>query len=194
MRSLAALVLFATASFAHADPKAEVYAAWDAMVAAKSYRATLSSEAGGQTSKQTIEIVIPTHMRMSGGASGDMVVTPEGAWIRIPGQDWMAAPPGTTEVSKRFLSPAFIEEAKAGVRSVQALGEEQLAGKPVRTYQIEQVMTVMGIATESSTKLYVDVASGRPVRQEVAATAMGRNSRTVQDIEYVQGLEIVAPE
>lgn len=193
MRLLTAIALLATSSLAHADPKAEVFAAWDAMIAAKSYRAVVATEAGGQASKQTIEIVIPTHMRMTGGAGGDMVVTPEGAWIRIPGQDWMAAPPGTTEVSRRFLSPAFVEEAKAGVKAVEALGEESLAGKAVKTYQVEQVMTVMGIETQSSTKLYVEVASGRPLRQEIAATAMGRSSRTVQDIEYVP-VEIAAPQ
>lgn len=193
MRPLIALALLAACGLAHADPKAEVFAAWDAMIAAKSYRARIETSAGDQTFRQSVEMVIPDRMRITGGPGGDLVITPEGAWIRIPGQDWMEAPPGTAAVSKQYMSPEFVEQAKAGVKSVEALGDESVAGKPAKTYRIEQTMTMMGIEAQTSTKLYVDTASGRPVRQEVDAVSMGRNSRTVQDIEYVSGLEIAAP-
>ena len=192
-RTLGALLLLATASVAHADPKAEVFAAWDAMIAAKSYRATIETTANDQTFKQTVEMIIPERMRMTGGPGGDFVITPEGAWIKIPGQEWTDAPPGTAAMSKQFMSPEFVEKAKTSVKSVKALGEESVGGQAAKAYQIEQVMTMMGIESESSTKLFVDVKTGRPIRQEVDATAMGRSSRTVQNIEYVADLQIVAP-
>lgn len=192
-QTVAAIVLLGTAGLAHAGAKEEVFAAWDAMIAAKSYRASIETSANNQTFKQQVEIVIPERMRISGGPGGDLVITPEGAWIKLPGQDWMEAPPGTAAVSKQYMSPEFVEQAKAGVTKVEALGTEDVGGKPAKTYQIEQTMKMMGIEAQTSTKLYVDTASGRPVRQEVDAVSMGRNSRTVQDIEYVGGLEIVAP-
>ncbi len=192
-RTLAALLFAAVAGTAHADPKAEVFAAWDAMIAAKSYRASVQTTAGAVVVKQTIEMIIPDHMRVTGGPGGDLVITPEGAWLKAAGQEWMAAPPGTAAMSKQYMSEEFVAQAKAGVRSVEALGTETVAGKPARAYQVEQVLTMMGIESQSSTKLYVDVDSGRPIRQEVDATAMGRSSRTVQDIEYVADLKIVAP-
>jgi outer membrane lipoprotein-sorting protein len=192
-RILAALLLAAVAGTAHADPKAEVFAAWDAMIAAKSYRATVETTANSMKFEQTIEIIIPDRMRMHGGPGGDLVITPEGAWIKIPGSDWTEAPPATAALSKQYLSPEFIDKAKAAVKSVAALGTEDVAGKPARTYQVDQVMTTMGVESETSTKLFVDVASGRPVRQEIDARAMGTASRTVQEIEYVADLEIVAP-
>lgn len=192
-RILAALLLAAIAGTAHADPKAEVFAAWDAMIAAKSYRASVQTTAGDVVVKQTIEMIIPDHMRVTGGPGGDLVITPAGAWLKAPGQEWMAAPPGTAAMSKQYMSEEFVAQAKAGVKSVEALGTETVAGKPARTYQVEQVMTMMGIESQSTTKLFVDVDSGRPVRQEVDASAMGRSSRTVQDIEYVADLKIVAP-
>lgn len=192
-RTLGALLLLATATVAHADPKAEVFAAWDAMIAAKSYRATIETTANDQVFKQTVEMIIPERMRMTGGPGGDFVITPEGAWIKIPGQEWADAPPGTAAMSKQFMSPEFVEKAKTSVQSVAALGTESVGGRDAKAYQIEQVMTMMGIESQSSTKLYVDVKTGRPIRQEVDATAMGRSSRTVQDIEYVADLEIVAP-
>ena len=52
---------------------------------------------------------------------------------------------------------------------------------------------MMGIESHSTTKLFVDVKTGRPVRQEVESAAMGRSSRTVQDIEYVADLQINSP-
>jgi hypothetical protein len=181
------------ATTAHADPKAEVFAAWDAMIAAKSYRATVETTANNQVFTQTIEMIIPDQMRMTGGPGGDLVITTAGAWIKAPGQEWTEAPPGTAAMSKQFMSEEFVAKAKAGVKSVEALGTEDVAGKPARTYRVEQTMTMMGIESQSSTKLYVDAESGRPIRQEVDATAMGRSSRTVQDIEYVADLKIVAP-
>lgn len=192
-RTLAAFLLAAVAATAHADPKAEVFAAWDAMIAAKSYRATVETTANNMVFKQTIEIVIPDRMRMTGGPGGDLVITPEGAWIKAPGQDWTDAPPGTAAMSKQYMSPEFVAQAKAGVKSVEALGTETVAGKPARTYQVEQVMTMIGVESQSSTKLFVDAESGRPIRQEVDAIAMGHSSRTVQDIEYVADLVIKAP-
>ena len=192
-RTLGALLLLATAAVAHADPKAEVFAAWDAMIAAKSYRATIETTANDQVFKQTVEMIIPERMRMTGGPGGDFIITPEGAWIRIPGKEWTDAPPGTAAMSKQFMSPEFVEKAKTSVKSVAALGNEPVGGRDTKVYQVEQVMTMMGIESASSTKLFVDTKTGRPIRQEVDATAMGRSSRTVQDIEYVADLEIVAP-
>ena len=91
------------------------------------------------------------------------------------------------------MSPEFVEKAQTSVKSVTALGNESVGGHEAKAYQIEQVMTMMGGESQSSTKLFVDAQTGRPIRQEVDATAMGRSSRTVQDIEYVADLEIVAP-
>ncbi len=193
IRNLGALLLLATATAAHADPKAEVFAAWDAMIAAKSYRASIETTANDQVFKQTIEMIIPERMRMTGGPGGDFVITPEGAWIKIPGQGWTDAPPGTSAMSKQFMSPEFVVKAKAGVKSVKALGAESIGDRDVKTYQIEQVMTMMGIESRSTTKLFVDAKTGRPVRQEVESAAMGRSSRTVQDIEYVADLQINSP-
>lgn len=194
IRTLLAATALLAASHASADPKTEVFAAWDAMVAAKSYRADMETTAAGQTFKQTIEVIIPDHFRMYGGPGGEMILTPEGAWMKFPGQDaWMDAPPGTTEMARQFMSPEFIEQAKAGIRSVESLGTESVGDREARVYQVEQVMTVMGIESKTSSRLYVDTASGRPVRQEIESEAMGQRSSTRQEIRYVADLEIVAP-
>lgn len=192
-RILAALIFAGVAGSAHADPKAEVFAAWDAMIAAKSYRARTETTANNQVFQQTIEIIIPDRMRMSGGPGGDLVITPEGAWIKIPGKEWTEAPPGTAALSKQYLSPEFIDKAKAAVKSVTVLGTEDVKGRPAQTYQVDQVLTTMGVESETSTKLFVDVETGRPVRQEIGARTMGVASSTVQDIEYVADLKIAAP-
>lgn len=194
IRTLLAATALLAASHASADPKTEVFAAWDAMVAAKSYRAEMETTAAGQTFKQTIEVIIPDHFRMYGGPGGEMILTPEGAWMKFPGQDaWMDAPPGTTEMARQFMSPEFIEQAKAGIRSVESLGTESVGDRETRVYQVEQVMTMMGIESKTSSRLYVDTASGRPVRQEIESEAMGQRSSTRQEIRYVADLEIVAP-
>jgi outer membrane lipoprotein-sorting protein len=192
-RVLAALVLLCCAGLAQADPKAEVFAAWDAMVAARAYRATIEISANDQSFHQTVEMVIPDRMRMIGGPGGDVIVNPEGMWMKLPGAEWTLAPEATAALSRHNMSAAFIEEAKNGVRSVTALPPETVDGKQARVYRVEQTMTIVGVESTSITKLYVDVASGRPVRQEIEARAMGQSSRTVQTLEYVADLQILAP-
>lgn len=193
MRFLAVVTLLAS-STALAAPKDEVFAAWEAMFAAKSYRARIETTVNDQVFQQVVDVVLPGRMRMSGGPAGDMVVTPEGAWMKPPGEGWTQAPAATSALGKQFLSRDFIEQAKAGVQSVEDLGTEDLDGKRVRIYQLEQTMTIVGVESSSSTRLYVDVASGRPVRQEIESRAMGRSSRTVQTLEYLADLKIDAPE
>jgi len=191
-RFLAVLALLAS-SAALAAPKDEVFAAWEAMFAAKSYQARIETTVNNQVFQQVVEVVLPGRMRMAGSPAGDMVVTPEGAWMKPPGGDWMQAPASTAMLGQQFLSRDFIEQAKAGVRSVEAVGTEDVNGKPARIYQVEQTMTIVGVESSSSTKLFVDVASGRPVRQEIESTAMGRSSRTVQTLEYLADLKIDPP-
>lgn len=178
---------------AWADARAEVYAAWDAMVAAKSYRAQIQTSSGGQTYQQTVEIIVPDRFRMIGGPGGDVVGTPQGAFIRLPGQDWTPAPPSVAEMSKSFMSAAYVEQAKRAITAVTALGTEVVAGKPARTYQVEQTMQVLDVESKTSTKLYVDIATGLPVRQEIDASARGNTAHTLQDISYESDLVIEAP-
>lgn len=194
IRTLLAATALLAASLVHADPKAEVRAALDAMVAAKSYRAEMQTTAAGQTFKQTIEVIFPDHFRMKGAPSGDMIVTPNGAWIKLPGQShWIDALPGTAQIARQFMSPEFFDQAKASIRSVEALGQQEFNGTEVRVYKVEQVMTVMGVESKATSRMYVEVASGRPIHQEIESEAMGRRSVTRQDIQYVPDLEIVAP-
>lgn len=187
------LIAMAMSSLAHADSKDEVFAAWEAMFAAKSYRATIETTVDNRVFQQSIDVVLPGRMRMRGGPGGDMVVTPEGAWMKIPGEDWSEAPPSTAALGQQFLSRDFIDQAKAGVRLVEALGIEDVKGKPAKVYRVDQSMTIVGTEVLSSTRLFVDVESGRPVRQEIESTAMDRKSRTVQELEYLPGLTIEAP-
>lgn len=178
---------------AYADARAEVYAAWDAMYAAGTYRTQIEATAMGQSYRQTIDIVLPDRVRASGGPGGDVVVTPEGAWMRLPGEEWTEAPQSTRELSKLFLSADYLRQTKEGVRSVTALPAETLKGRRMRVYRIEQTMKVLAVESVSRIKLYVDPASGRPVRQIIDAQAAGQTSHTAQDIEYVSKLDIVPP-
>lgn len=187
-----ALLLSGTASAAAKD---EVFAAWDAMFDAGAYRATIETTVNNQVFQQTIDVVLPGRMRMMGGPGGDMVVTPDGAWMKLPGEDhWIKAPASTASVGQQFLSRDFINQAKAGVQSVESLGVDQINGQSVRIYRVQQTMSIVGNEVSSNTRLFVDTASGRPLRQEIESTAMGRNSRTVQTLQYLPDLKIVAPQ
>lgn len=192
MRFFAAAALLFSLT-AHADPKAEVFAAWDAMIKAKSYRAAMEISTGGQTYQQNLDIIIPDHFRMSGGPAGDTIVTPAGAWMKPPGGQWTAAPDSMRAMTKQFMGDDFIAQAKAGVTKVEAKGEQDLGGVATKVYEVHQTMKVMGVESSSVTDLYVAVDSGRPVRQVIKATAMGQTSTTTQDITYVPDLKIEAP-
>lgn len=190
---LCGLGLMLGAGAAWADARAEVYAAWDAMVAAGKYRTRIDATAMGQRYQQTIEIALPDRVRVEGGPGGDLVITPDGGWMRLPGAGWTEAPQSTRELSKLFLSADYLRQSKDGVRSVSALPAERLGGRPVRVYRIEQTMTVLKVQSSNTITLYVDAVSGRPLRQIIEAEAAGQHSHTVQDIEYPDTLDIVPP-
>ncbi len=197
MRILSAMLLAAAGIFwtgqAFADAKADVIAAWDAMVKARSYSTNVVTTAGDQVITQTVDVIFPDSTRIVGGPLGDVVVTPEGAWQKAPGKEWAVAPDYIGTMTRQFMGKAFLDQAKAGVTEAKALPDSTLGGRAVKVYQVEQTITVMGIQSESSTRLYVDASSGRPVRQEIDSVAMGKSSKVVQDISYVPDLKIESP-
>ena len=183
----------AFAGTAFADAKSEVFAAWDAMLAAKSYSTRMVTTIGEQTHTQVIEVIVPDHARTSGGPMGDLVLTPKGAWLKAPGKDWGPAPEFMVTLTRQMMSPEFISKAKSGVTSAKDLGLQDFSGKPVRAYAIEQTLTIMGIQSHNTTRLLVEANSGRPLRQEIDSIMMGKSSHVVHDITYVPDLKIDAP-
>lgn len=190
--AFASLLLLSMPAFA--DPREEVFAAWERMVEAGSYRSTLVTESAGLRYEQVIEIVLPDRLSMRGGPAGEVVVTPEGAWMRPPEQaEWSEAPVSLRAMTQSLMGAEFIEQAKAGVQEVESLGAGEVDGQPTRRYRVRMTTTHFGVESKSVTLLDVDQASGRPLRQEIEAEAMGHLSRTVQGIEYLPELRIEPP-
>jgi len=176
-----------------ADAKAAVFAAWDAMVEARTYSTQVVTTAGDQVISQKVDVIFPDATRITGGPLGDVVVTLNGAWQKAPGQEWAVAPDYIGTMTRQFMGKAFLDQAKAGVTAAEALPDSTLGGRAVKVFKVEQSLTVMGIQSQSSTRLYVDASNGRPLRQEIDSTAMGKSSKVVQDIIYVPDLKIDPP-
>ncbi len=190
----ALLIALASAGNAHADAKEDVFKAWDAMLAAKSYSTRIATTMDGNTTTQVFDVIVPDHARSTGGPMGDLVLTPKGAWLKAPGQaSWAPAPEFMVTLTRQLMSPEFIAKAKAGVTEAKSLGLEDLRGSQVQAYEIQQTLNLMGIQSQNTTRLLVDPKSGRPLRQEIDATAMGKASHVVHDITYVPDLKIDAP-
>ena len=62
-----------------------------------------------------------------------------------------------------------------------------------KVYRYTQDLEVMGVRSESTSTVYVDQATGLPVRFASKGKAMGIESDTTQDLRYDEGLAVKAP-
>ena len=184
--SLAGLALAFGASAG--DATDAVFNAYQKLMSSK-FAADVTVVSGGSTTRAHSEYdtVRRVHMKTD---KMEMIVLPEGTWIRTGGQ-WTQPPIDMSGMVRQFL-PQSTEDLRAMVRSASDAGTSTWNGKDVHVYAYEVNTTVMGIHVTSSNKLFVD-ASGKIVHAESSGEAMGKQSQTSQDITYDDGINVVAP-
>lgn len=184
---LAGLVL-ASGVAAGADPRSAIFAAYQKMMQAK-FAVDMTTVSGDHTTQAHSEYDTVDRIHLKTDRM-EMIVLPEGTWMRHGGE-WTKPPIDMSGMVKQFV-PRSIDEMRASIKSASDEGMTAWHGKPAHAYVYDVDTTVMGIHVTSKNKILVN-AAGQIVHAESDGEAMGRKSRTSQDIRYDNSIRVVAP-
>jgi outer membrane lipoprotein-sorting protein len=189
--SFALLSVFALA--AHADPKAEIVAAYQKMVEKGRFQSITESTSGKTVSRTEGTVVWPNRFHMktdSGGTRTEFIVIPDGTWMNNGGT-WTKLPM-SMDAMIQSLTPEAMRKGIDGMSNVVYVGEQDLDGSPARVYTYDSKVTIMGVTAESKVRLWVDAASGLIARQDGDGKAMGMSSTSTTRYRYGD-FEVNAP-
>jgi hypothetical protein len=182
------LLVFALHAAAVADPREDVFKAYQKMMGSK-FSVDITTLSGSDTMKShgdydTVERIHFKNDKM------EMIVLPDGTWMRT-GKEWTQPPVDMGGMVKQFI-PKSVEEMRAATKSATDEGMSTWSGQPVHVYSYAVDTTMMGIHVTSTNKIYVN-AAGQIVHAESDGEAMSRKSHTTQDIRYDESITVVAP-
>ena len=183
--AIAALCIASTT--ASADCKSEVDAITQSMLHAGPYHLSMTSEAGGKTTKIEADVILPTseHIKMD---QMEMVILPQGSWMKRGGS-WHAAPGPMAANMLSSMTSSFKSERS----NIVCGSTEEFDGHSYPVYKYDSAGEAMGIKTSSHITLYKG-ENGLPAGLIVDGTAMGVHSVTTQHINYDPSITIEAPQ
>lgn len=194
---LAALALLplALAGPALGGPKEDIMAAHQKLVERGKFRMTSVTEGGGTTARTEAMVEWPDRYHMktdAGGQKSEMIILPAGTWMK-QGGSWMKFPMDMSAMIKS-MTPDAMKQAYDGMSNLREIGASEINGRDATGYAYDSKVTMMGITSTSSVKLWIDDDSGLPLRQEIDGEAMGTKSTTVQDYDYETAVSVRAPD
>ncbi len=164
---------------------------FEAMQASKSFRATSIAEQGGTKVTVQNDTVWPDrfHVRSEGR---ELIFVPGSTWTRATGGTWSQLPVDMSEMVKS-LSPDAMSQSLANLEHGKLVGTEVVNGRQAVVVEYDTHATVMGIATRSHVKVWIDNKTRLPMKQQAAGTAQGVQSKTFTVYDFVSDLKIEAP-
>lgn len=193
--SAAMLFALAVAPPATAGPKEDIMAAHQKLVERGKFRMTSVVEGGGTTSRTEAMVEWPDRYHMKVDASGqksEMIIVPGGTWMKQGGQ-WMKFPMDMGAMIKS-MTPEAMEKAYEGMSNIREIGSAEVEGRDATGYAYDSRVTMMGITSTSSVRLWIDDDTGLPLKQEIDGEAMGTKSNTVQVYDYDTPVAVRAPQ
>jgi hypothetical protein len=183
------LLLFA-AQTAVADPRDEVIAAFDAVVAAGKYRVEVTTLTGKREHVMQLDVEFPNRFHMRSPDS-EMILLPGGTWMRM-GQEWMRMPVDMSKSVESYTQRA-LQEGRSSIEDVALLSEAVVAGCDARVYTYRQTGKFMGRESEGTVEMAVCKASGLP-SQIITRTGTARKPTVVTSIyDFAADIRIQSP-
>ncbi|HEX4854071.1 hypothetical protein [Arenimonas sp.] len=186
--ALLPLLLALAPAVARADDAGdELFKAWQAFLALKSFRAEITVLEPGRSVTQ-LEFQAPDRYRVSIPNGPTSVVIGDSGYMEIGGRI-MKLPIATESLTSSYRDEAFLRRLQEGM-AVEDLGEDSLDGEPVRKFRYVQAVappsamsgapaaasggseatTVAWVSTKSRLILRLDVTSqhgGQPIHSEI---------------------------
>lgn len=174
--------------------RAELIGLWEKMTQRKdlAFRVTsVTTTKKGKPLRSTMQVRWPNQFHMKTDDS-EMVILPSGTWMNAGGR-WMKIPVDMQKIVAQY-TPEMTRKSIEGTRNVQFVGLDTVNGKPVKVYTYDFNVEVMGINSSGTSKIFLSVVDGYPLRVESTGKAMGKESTTVADYEYDDSIRISAPD
>ena len=177
---------------AHADPKADLLSTMEAMgKTGKFKQSSVITSDDGKTFKTSAEVIWPDRYHIVTDQM-EAIILPGKSYMKQPGQGWQLMPIDLGQMVAGFRAEAM-KDSIANTTNVKDLGASEINGHAVRGFEYDSTAKVMGQTSSAHCKMWIDVATGLPVRQEVDGQAMGHKSHTVQDYDFASPVKIEAP-
>lgn len=190
-----ALLALAVAPPALAGPKEDIMASHQKLVERGKFRMTSVTQGGGDTTRTEAMVEWPDRYHMKVDAAGqknEMIIMPGGTWMKQGGQ-WMKFPMDMGAMIKS-MTPEAMKKGYEGMSNVREIGSAEVEGRDATGYAYDSKVTMMGITSTSSVKIWIDDDTGLPLKQEIDGEAMGTKSTTVQVYDYDTPVSVRAPE
>ena len=108
------------------------------------------------------------------------------------GQQWMKFPMSMSKIIDAY-KPEMMKQSMEGTTNVRYLKDEVVNGIDSKVFSYDFDVKMAGIRSKGTSTIYLNKATGYPVRVESDGEAMGQSSKTVVDYTYDPGIRIVAP-
>lgn len=195
VRSVAVLVAFAFALPVLAGPKEDIMASHQKLVERGKFRMTSVTQGGRESTRTEAMVEWPDRYHVKVDAAGqknEMIIVPGGTWMK-QGDQWIKFPMDMGAMIKS-MTPEAMKKAYEGMANVREIGASEVGGRAATGYAYDSKVTMMGITSTSSVKLWIDDDTGLPLKQEIEGKAMGTASTTVQVYDYDTPVAVRAPE
>jgi hypothetical protein len=192
------LLALAPAAARADDARDELFKAWQAFLAVKSFRAEIKLLEPGRSVTQ-LEFQAPDRYRVSIPNGPTTVVIGDSGYMQIGGRT-MKLPMAMDSLTSQYRDEAFLRKLQDGM-AVEDLGEDSLDGEPVRKFRYVQAVappsampgapaaaagggeatTVAWVSAKTRLILKLDVSSqqgGQPTRSEIRYSDF--NSSTIR--------------
>ncbi len=194
------LLLALAPSPARADAKDELFKAWQAFLAVKSFRAEIQTLEPSRSVTQ-LEFQAPDRYRVSIANGPTTVVIGDSGYMQIGGRT-MKLPIAVDSLTAQYRDEAFLRKLQEGM-AVEDLGEDSLDGEPVRKFRYVQAVappsampgapaaasgggeatTVAWVSTRTRLILKLDVSSlhdGQATRSEIRYSDFNSSAIRIQ--------------
>ncbi len=171
-----------------------------AQLSQKAWRSTMNIVDGDKTTKMVIEFVAPDRLHILNTGSQEMIIVPEGTYLRKPGeQQWTKSPMSMSSVISSTLSAKSVDDLMNSItiEKFKFVGADVVDGKPTWVYEYQTSMEITaGTTINQSAKIWIGIADKLPYRMEGesdSVTTKGAKTQTTGTYEYPADLKIVAP-
>lgn len=175
--------------------RAELVAQWQKMFVSRNlaFSATISStDKKGRVTRSEMRANWPDKFHMKSEDS-EFIIVGDSTWMKPDGQGWMKFPMSMKKMIDAY-SPEVMKASLDGMSNVRVGADEVVNGVPCKVYSYDFDMKVMGIRSQGSSTVYLNAATGFPVRVTSEGEAMGQRSKTEVDYTYDPSIRVAAPE